>query len=584
MDVFINTSWANSVIQTTKNFIYRLIHQLHKKPMASFVTPPVPADFQSEIVPGYDSSTFVMQNFTVLQRKADPVYSPPLHINGLCWRLKVYPDGNGVVRGNYLSVFLELSAGLSETSKYEYRVEMIHQGSRDASKNIIREFASDFEIGECWGYNRFFRLDLLASEGYLNTTTDTLILSFLVRPPTFFQKCRDQQWYISQLAKIQSQYISQINDLKERLSLKATRVSTFSNTPMENSSLSTLPYLDRKCQETPVRNVDSSSTMSTSTASSSSRRKKFREKFSPSDSQGALLSPLNDSSESSSSSETEHEDSEAEIDNEGFGHIEGPINDSNSVQSNDENDVDDEAMSGDNDIEYNLAQQLFQNPSTSSTASPKFSDSLQDELMLFHLFEMQDRNSCNRWITPKSRSHDKWAFHTHLNRDSSHNSTKIQNSAMSVLDTLQLDMDLSILQSTSVDWDNSQGLNSSILQSSLSIPVPKSNLNVFKNKKKNSVSAHNLADVQVNSSVGKRLLAFNSLISQIQLPDAANSSLASRLNEMDIRSMEKDNSGIKDDSSPNLLNINSLELQTFKSGTNQSKNEEGRGDIGDNDN
>lgn len=53
---------------------------------------------------------------------------------------------------------------------------MIHQGSRDASKNIVREFASDFEVGECWGYNRFFRLDLLANEGYLNTETDTLIL------------------------------------------------------------------------------------------------------------------------------------------------------------------------------------------------------------------------------------------------------------------------------------------------------------------------------------------------------------------------------------------------------------------------
>lgn len=71
----------------------------------------------SEIVPGYDSSTFVMQQFTQLQHKADPVYSPPLHVNGLCWRLKVYPDGNGIVRGNYLSVFLELSAGLPETSK-----------------------------------------------------------------------------------------------------------------------------------------------------------------------------------------------------------------------------------------------------------------------------------------------------------------------------------------------------------------------------------------------------------------------------------------------------------------------------------
>merc|ERR1712079_687539 len=118
-----------------------------------------------------------MAHFSQLQSKADPVYSPPLHVNGLSWRLKVYPDGNGVVRGNYLSVFLELSAGLPETSKYEYRVEMVHQ-AKDSAKNIVREFASDFEVGECWGYNRFFRLDLLSSEGYLSS--DSLTLKFQV--------------------------------------------------------------------------------------------------------------------------------------------------------------------------------------------------------------------------------------------------------------------------------------------------------------------------------------------------------------------------------------------------------------------
>ena len=69
----------------------------------------------------------------------------------------------------------------------------------DASKNVVREFASDFEVGECWGYNRFFRLDLLASEGYLNVDNDTLILKFHVRSPTYFQQCRDQQWYIHQV-------------------------------------------------------------------------------------------------------------------------------------------------------------------------------------------------------------------------------------------------------------------------------------------------------------------------------------------------------------------------------------------------
>ena len=43
---------------------------------------------------------------------------------------------------------------------------------------------------------RFFRLDLLASEGYLSTDKDTLVLRFQVRPPTFYQKCRDQMWYV----------------------------------------------------------------------------------------------------------------------------------------------------------------------------------------------------------------------------------------------------------------------------------------------------------------------------------------------------------------------------------------------------
>ena len=214
----------------------------NKKPKATFVTGAVQADFQSEIVPGYDEKTFSMANFSGLQSKADPVYSPPLSVNGLSWRLKVYPDGNGVVRGNYLSVFLELSSGLPETSKYEYRVEMVHQAG-DATKNIVREFASDFEVGECWGYNRFFRLDLLSSEGYLSS--DSLTLKFQVeihqtsiivplqlialfpqvRPPTFYQKCRDQQWFIHQLQVLNAQHVAQIAELKGHSSGGAGHVS-----------------------------------------------------------------------------------------------------------------------------------------------------------------------------------------------------------------------------------------------------------------------------------------------------------------------------------------------------------------------
>ena len=99
---------------------------------------------------------------------------------------------------------------------------MIHQHN-DASKNVIREFASDFEVGECWGYNRFFRLDLLAAEGYLDTDKDMLVLRYQVRSPTFFQKCRDQQVYIQHLEASQQNFVSKVNDLSGRLAVELSR-------------------------------------------------------------------------------------------------------------------------------------------------------------------------------------------------------------------------------------------------------------------------------------------------------------------------------------------------------------------------
>lgn len=97
---------------------------------------------------------------------------------------------------------------------------MIHQSS---SKIIQREFVSDFEVGECWGYNRFFRLDLLASEGYLNIQRDTLELRFQVRPSTYYERCRDQQYFITQLMKKQEYQSNEIRQLKERLRRETAR-------------------------------------------------------------------------------------------------------------------------------------------------------------------------------------------------------------------------------------------------------------------------------------------------------------------------------------------------------------------------
>ncbi|XP_044140858.1 E3 ubiquitin-protein ligase TRIM37 isoform X1 [Bufo gargarizans] len=387
--------------------ILMMFQQVHRKPMASFVTTPVPPDFTSELVPSYDSTTFVLENFSTLRQRADPVYSPALQVSGLCWRLKVYPDGNGVVRGYYLSVFLELSAGLPETSKYEYRVEMVHQSSNDPAKNIIREFASDFEVGECWGYNRFFRLDLLANEGYLNRANDTVILRFQVRSPTFFQKSRDQHWYISQLEAAQTSYVQQINNLKERLAIELSRNQKSRGISPPDNHLS--PQNDdgpeARSKKTEA-NLEAS--LPTPREAEEDDDKILHDVFNQQDlSDGDLDVDLAGDDE--------------------VNHLEGSCSSASSTATSntEENDIDEETMSGENDVEYSSNMDLEEGElmedaaasagaaasghtygssrtsrRTGTNLSASSSSSLLDldPLILIHLLDLKDRNSVeNLW-------------------------------------------------------------------------------------------------------------------------------------------------------------------------------------------
>ncbi|KAM4823907.1 E3 ubiquitin-protein ligase TRIM37 isoform X7 [Urocitellus parryii] len=406
-------SCSKSELISKSSEILMMFQQVHRKPMASFVTTPVPPDFTSELVPSYDSATFVLENFSTLRQRADPVYSPPLQVSGLCWRLKVYPDGNGVVRGYYLSVFLELSAGLPETSKYEYRVEMVHQSCNDPTKNIIREFASDFEVGECWGYNRFFRLDLLANEGYLNRQNDTVILRFQVRSPTFFQKCRDQHWYITQLEAAQTSYIQQINNLKERLTIELSRTQKSRDlSPPDN-------HLSPQNDDTPEMRAKKSGSCSDMLLEDGPTTASVRE------------AKEDEEDEEKIQNEDYHNElSDGDLDLDLVGedevnHLDGSSSSASSTATSntEENDIDEETMSGENDVEYNNMEleegELMEDaaaagpPGNSHSyvgASSRMSRRAHlcsaatsslldiDPLILIHLLDLKDRSSMdNLW-------------------------------------------------------------------------------------------------------------------------------------------------------------------------------------------
>ncbi|XP_054022181.1 E3 ubiquitin-protein ligase TRIM37 isoform X6 [Dryobates pubescens] len=412
-------SCSKSELISKSSEILMMFQQVHRKPMASFVTTPVPPDFTSELVPAYDSTTFILQNFSTLRQRADPVYSPPLQVSGLCWRLKVYPDGNGVVRGYYLSVFLELSAGLPETSKYEYRVEMVHQSTNDPTKNIIREFASDFEVGECWGYNRFFRLDLLANEGYLNRQNDTVILRFEVRSPTFFQKCRDQHWYIAQLEAAQTSYIQQINNLKERLAIELSRTQKSRGISPPDTHLS--PQNDDTPEARAKKSGQSTEVLLENMAAP-----------------GLVLDNKEEEEEKIQHEDFNHELSDGDLDIDLAGedevnHLDGSSSSASSTATSntEENDIDEETMSGENDVEYSSNMELeegdlLEEAAAAAAASPGASGTSHgytsasgrpsrrggtalgsttssslldiDPLILIHLLDLKDRNGMeNLW-------------------------------------------------------------------------------------------------------------------------------------------------------------------------------------------
>ena len=50
----------------------------------------------------FDVGSFTLCDFGLPSLSEEVVYSEMLHAHGLSWRLKVYPNGNGVARNSYV--------------------------------------------------------------------------------------------------------------------------------------------------------------------------------------------------------------------------------------------------------------------------------------------------------------------------------------------------------------------------------------------------------------------------------------------------------------------------------------------------
>lgn len=197
----------NVEIVQSANSIEKKISELTSKSVPQFKPDPTIYKYSSDKIFTSTYHSFVMKPFSSYS-KNEIVYSDPVVINGISWRLKVYPDGNGngnpMIKGNYLSVFVEMHKGWPGVEgSYEYRIELVNRADR--SKRQPREHVSEFETNTSWGYNKFIKLDQLTKEGYLDVAEDAVEFYFYVFPASECQLITDLNRYIESLEASKSE-------------------------------------------------------------------------------------------------------------------------------------------------------------------------------------------------------------------------------------------------------------------------------------------------------------------------------------------------------------------------------------------
>lgn len=175
----------------------------------------IPANFESEVFPDYIRGEFVLENYPQVIEGKEIVYSQQITSNGVTWRLKVYPNGNGQSKGTCLSVFLEMVKGSCTPGRYNYKFEMINH--LNSENTMTREYTSEFDVSECWGYNKFYPTEGVITEGFVDESNRVKLL-FYVRASLYSQHCSDQVNYIKKLE-------SKITSLKSKLLLNDVRFS-----------------------------------------------------------------------------------------------------------------------------------------------------------------------------------------------------------------------------------------------------------------------------------------------------------------------------------------------------------------------
>ena len=163
----------------------------------------IPSSIVNPITPPYQSAKIELTGFrnmisqfkqkfacnpNMVEGEGHFIFSKSLHLYGNTWRAKLYPFGHMNGYGTHLSFFIELKKGYGHKSRFSYKVEIVPQ--KECVKSFYREYISEIEESDCWGWNKFALFDDLLNENYIKPD-GSLLFIFSIRPLSYCQAKRD---------------------------------------------------------------------------------------------------------------------------------------------------------------------------------------------------------------------------------------------------------------------------------------------------------------------------------------------------------------------------------------------------------
>ena len=147
---------------------------------------------------------YELRNYKEMITKKEPkhemITSPLYRVNFLSWELHIYPWGSRSVRDKYISVFIGLREGEDKVEyNYNYKFSLVNFKGKSAHSSELGDKAFT-KKGSFYGSEKFFEIDKLESEGYVNDK-GSVVVECCLRPKEVGEFVKEMEYYNNKLSK-----------------------------------------------------------------------------------------------------------------------------------------------------------------------------------------------------------------------------------------------------------------------------------------------------------------------------------------------------------------------------------------------